>query len=555
VLLGACAIQEGQSLPPLAPAKGASIASCSELARTLALPDTRFTGATLVAAGTLTVAGQPVGEHCHLTGRMHERVSAVDGKSYAIGFEMRLPAAWNERFFYQANGGLDGNVAPALGGVGGGGATTNALHTGFAVLSSDAGHAANQNPAFGIDPQARLDYGYQAVGKLTPMARRVVQAAYGKTPDRMYLGGCSNGGRHALVAAARYADQYDGILAGNPGFNLPKSAVAQLYGAQQFASVASENSATGRPDIASAFTPAERTLLANRIVARCDALDGARDGMVQDVKGCQAVFKLDADVPTCGAGGRDGSCLSTGQKSAIAKVFAGARNSAGEPLYASFPFDRGIAGADWAEWKLKRSAFLDPMAVGYVFTAPPAAPAVPDGLLPFALGFSMDRDAPKIAARHAAYTESALEFMTPPDASRLATLKQRGGKLIVYHGTADGVFSSDDTMAWYNDLRAAHGGDASGFARYFPVPAMNHCSGGPSTDQFNMLSALVAWVEQGHAPDRVIATARGPGAATVNPEVPASWSPQRTRPLCPYPRIARYQGSGSLEQAENFACQ
>ena len=151
---------------------------------------------------------------------MFDRVSTVDGKSYAIGFEMRLPDAWNGRFFYQANGGTDGSVVTASGGFGGGPATSP-LAQGFAVISSDAGHNAAQNPTFGIDPQARLDYGYQAVAKLTPMAKAVIQTAYGKGPDRSYFGGCSNGGRHTLVAASRYADQYDGFLVGDPGLRLP----------------------------------------------------------------------------------------------------------------------------------------------------------------------------------------------------------------------------------------------------------------------------------------------------------------------------------------------
>ncbi len=176
-----------------------------------------MTAAELVPAGTLKIAGQDVGEHCRVTGRMNDRVSAVDGRSYAIGFEMRLPRNWNGRFFYQANGGLDGSIGVASGGIGGGGPMNNALNMGFAVLSSDAGHAGALGPFFGLDPQARLDYGYRAVGTLTPMAKGAIQAAYGKAPDRSYIGGCSNGGRHAMVAASRYADQYDGVLAGNPG--------------------------------------------------------------------------------------------------------------------------------------------------------------------------------------------------------------------------------------------------------------------------------------------------------------------------------------------------
>ena len=145
----------------------------------------------------------------------------------------------------------------------------------------------------------------------------------------------------------------------------------------------------------------------------------------------------------------------------------------------------------------------------------------------------MDRDAPLIDATDALYRQSAMAFMSPPDAAKLTALRERGGKLIVYHGTSDPVFSSDDTAAWYERLQASHGGDASAFARYFPVPGMNHCAGGPATDQFDMLSALVGWVEQGQAPESIVASARGPGTASVNPEVPASWSARRTPAAVP----------------------
>ena len=266
-------------LPQLSPATGAALSvACAELAGKLAtLANTSVSATSTVAAGTLKVAGLDVPEHCLVKGAMHARVSAVDGQSYAINFEMRLPKAWNGRFFHQGNGGIDGNVVTATGGFGGG-PTTHALLQGFAVLSSDAGHAAAQGSAFGIDPQARLDYGYQAVGKLTPMARNVIQTAYGKLPDRSYFGGCSNGGRHTLVAAARYPDQYDGYLAGAPGFNLPKAATANIASAQRLATVA-----TDPANLSTSFTAAERTLLSNAVLAKCDALDGATDGLIQDV--------------------------------------------------------------------------------------------------------------------------------------------------------------------------------------------------------------------------------------------------------------------------------
>ncbi len=556
VLLSACASGSRGAPPPLlAAARPGTLQTCTDLAARAAMPGAVYTAITSVPAGVVAVgnASMQAPAHCLVQGRLNERVSPVDGQHYAIGFEMRLPVAWNGRFFYQANGGLDGVVLPALGGVGGGGPRSSALEMGFAVISSDAGHPGSMGPRFGLDPQARLDYGYNAVAQLTPFAKGVIARAYGRGPDRSYFGGCSNGGRHAMVAAVRSAADYDGILVGDPGYNLPKAAVAQLYGAQQYARVASQKTPAGLPDLQSAFTPAELRLVANQVLAKCDALDGAVDGIVSDLKACQARFNLDTDVPTC-TGARNGSCLTAPQKTVLANVFAGARNSAGAPLYSSFPFDAGVSGGNWRFWKFQASQSLDPGAVGFVFTTPPLATDRPQGL-PFALGFDMDRDAPRIATTGGVFKESALSFMTPPDAANLAQLRDRGGRVIVYHGTSDPIFSANDTAAWYERVQAANQGHAAAFARYFPVPGMNHCSGGPSTDQFDMLSALVAWVEQGKAPDSIVAAARGPGnPGGVNPEVPANWSPQRTRPLCPYPQVARYNGSGDLESASSFAC-
>ena len=549
-LLAACGGNDdgGNAVPQLAPATGASLTSCTDLASRAAYADTVFTAASAVAAGTLSVGGNAVPAHCLVTGRMFDRVSAVDGKSYAIGFEMRLPNAWNGRFFYQANGGTDGSVATANSGFVGG-ATTSPLAQGFAVISSDAGHNNAQNPTFGIDPQARLDYGYQAVAKLTPMAKSVIQTAYGKGPDRSYFGGCSNGGRHTLVAAARYADQYDGFLAGDPGFRLPLAATANIAGFQTYLSLASTpgNASTG-------FSAAERQLVSDAVAAKCDALDGATDGLVQDTKACQAAFDLDRDVPTC-TGARDGTCLSAAQKSGIAQLFSGATTSTGTLIYSSWPYDTGLGTGGWSFWKFTVPAILDSGAVAFIWQVPPADPATFNGPA-FASTSNVDDLYAAIQATDATYTENSLSFMTPPHPTDLSLLKSRGAKLMIYHGTSDPIFSSDDSVAYYEGLRTSNGGDASDFARLYLVPGMNHCSGGPATDQFDMLTPLVDWVEHGHAPESVIASARGassPGGANV--DVPASWSPTRTRPLCPYPKVARYNGSGSLDLASSFTCQ
>lgn len=550
LLLAACGGGDGAPpLPQLAAASGAKFSSCADLAGRISYPNTIITVVNDIPAGALLIAGKPVPQHCQVTGQMFQRLSRVDGKSYAIGFEMRLPGNWNGRFFYQANGGTDGVVATATGPVGGGGPLDHALNQGFAVISSDAGHNASQNPAFGIDPQARLDYGYQAVGKLTPMAKALIKTAYGKEPDRSYIGGCSNGGRHTMVAAARYADQYDGFLIGNPGFRLPLAATANIAGGKAYAALASTPG-----DLSTGFTAAERALVSNAVLNKCDALDGVKDGLVQDGAACQAAFNLERDVPTC-SGARDGTCLSAAQKSMIGQLFAGATSGTGKKIYSNFPYDAGLATPGWASWKFSAPMQRDAGAVGLVWQAPPEDAASFDGTN-FVLTGDLDSMLAKVNATNATYTESAMSFMTPPNASNLGALKNRGAKLLAYHGTSDPIFSSDDTSAWYDSLRAANGGDASNFARFFRVPGMNHCAGGPAADQFDMLTPLVNWVEKGQAPDRVLAGARGAGnSGGANADVPSTWAATRTRPLCAYPKVAKYKGGGGIEDAANFSCE
>jgi poly(3-hydroxybutyrate) depolymerase len=536
------------ALPQLAAASGAVLPSCSDLASRITYPNTQITAANAIPAGTLTIAGKPVGAHCQIIGKMNERVSPVDGKTYAIGFEMRLPNNWNGRFFYQANGGIDGSVVTATGPVGGGGPLDNALNLGFAVISSDAGHS-SPNPAFGIDPQARLDYGYQAIGKLTPMAKSAIQVAYGKAPDRSYIGGCSNGGRHTMVAASRYSDQFDGFLIGDPGYRLPLAAIANIAGAQTFAALA-----TNPADISTGFTPAERKVVSDAVLGKCDALDGVTDGLIQNTAACQTAFDFNRDVPTC-SGERNGSCLSAAQKTSIGKLFSGATTSSGTKIYASFPFDAGVAAPNWALWKFNNSINLDTGAVGLIWQAPPEDPATFNGRN-FALTGNLDAMLAKVNATAGPYTESALSFMLPLRPTELGALKNRGAKIMAYHGTSDPIFSSEDTRAWYEGLRAANNGDASNFARYYQVPGLNHCSGGPTTDQFDMLTPLVNWVEKGQAPESVLASARGAGnAGGVNADVPATWSASRSRPLCSYPKVAKYKGTGSIEDATSFSCE
>jgi Tannase and feruloyl esterase len=551
---------DGLGMARLPEAKPASLSTCSQLPTRFKFDQTRIESAETIASGKLGTGAQTTAynapEHCLVKGKMHER-KGINDQDFAIGFEMRLPKDWNGRFYHQVNGGIDGVVQLALG-ASGGGPLTGALAQGFAVISSDAGHSGRQNPRFGEDPQARADYGYQAVGKLTPMAKQLIAAAYGKAPDRSYIGGCSNGGRHAMIAASRYQNDYDGFLIGAPGYRLPNAALAQMWALPGWQSLATPgatmthpfNPSATIPNLHTAFTAQERQTVANAILGKCDALDGAKDGLIQDTAACQKAFDLNRDVATC-SGARDGNCLTTAQKEQISAVHAGGKTKGGgSPIYSSFPFDAGIGGSNWAQWKFVESQVRDP-AAGYIFMTPPRS-------ITNAFTINVDEGYAAIYATNAQFPESANTQITPPgkfSPENLLPLRQRGAKVLLYHGVSDAIFSHDDTAAWVARVNDSQNGKGQEFARYYPVPGMAHCSGGFSTDQFDPLTPLVHWVERGQAPQQIIATARGAGnAAAVNPELPKDWSANRTRPLCPYPSKAVYNGSGSLEDAASFSC-
>jgi hypothetical protein len=518
----------------------------------LDLPGTRIVAATVVSED------ERAPPHCQVRAAVNER-TGQDGRPYAIGFEMRLPDEWNGRYFHQLNGGNDGTIVPAYGNLQGD-QPDNALARGFAVLSSDSGHDGQANPdaglvagnLFGFDHQARLDYGYTANVTLTPIAKRIIEGHYGQPPEYSYMVGCSNGGRHALVGATRLAHEFDGFLAGAPGFNLPMAALQHAWDVQSFERVAG--------DIRGAFSREDMRMVADAVLEQCDALDGASDGIVGALAACQETFDL--EQLSCAT--REGdACLDETQIAALARSFSGPTSSDGRELYASWWYDAGLATNDWRTWKLASQipgfdglpliATLGAGSLAHIFTTPPTMlDGTAAGLLAYLRAFDFDRDAPKIFAATAEYPVSAMDFMAPADwrEPELADLQSAGGKVIVYHGASDGAFSIDATVDWYEQLVANNGGDVSGFARLYPVPGMAHCGGGPATDRFDLFSALVDWVERGQPPEDVTAVARA-----ENPERPAAWSPNRSRPLCAWPKVARYSGSGDLESAASFQCE
>ena len=356
-----------------------------------------------------------------------------------------------------------------------------------------------------------------------------------------------------MAIAQRYGSRFDGIAAGAPGMSLPRAAVAEAWDTQAFARLLPRHA--GRQpsiaDLAGAFTEAAFNLVRESVLAACDALDGLADGMVADVARCTTRRVLpQLDQRQCKRGASTG-CLATARVDALLRVMGGPRDSRGKPLYAEWPWDAGLAGMGWRIWKIGApgaqppalNVVLGSASLASVFTTPPTPlPADPQSLLQYQLGFDFDRDAPAIYARGGDFRHSAWDDISArsPD---LDGLRAHGGKLLVWHGVADPVFSVRDTIGWWDEVHARYRGAEGGFVRLFPVPGLNHCGGGPATGEFDVLAALVRWVEQGEAPAQLQAQA---GQGTP-------W-PGRTRPLCAWPASARYTGKGDPELAGSFEC-
>jgi Tannase and feruloyl esterase len=547
----AFALLASAALPALAQAPSCSAVTTASLG----LPHVEITG----AAWQEPDKGLP--RHCLLTGKANQR-KGVDGHDYAITFEIRLPAEWSQRFLHQVNGGNDGVVVPAIGDRAGAPVSGGRppLARGFAVLSSDSGHAGNdpakadrklaRGAAFGLDPQARRDYGYAANQTLAPLAKAILKAHYGEAPKRSYIAGCSNGGRHAMVAATRMPEHYDGYLVGNAGFNLPRAAVQHALDMQAFTKV--------DPDVRKAITSDDVRVISNGIVQACDKLDGLEDGITANIRACQKAF--DFAQLQCQPG-QSTACLSAEKVAALKASFAGPQNSRGEQLYADWPADGGVGTGNWRAWKVQSTvepwerlpiiATMGAASLAFIFTTPPApVDGAPEALVKSLLSYDFDRDAPKIFGKDGAFAESAFDFMTPPDIDdpKLDGLRRAGGRMLIYNGQADPVFSFNDMASWWEKFDRNTGGKAQDHVRLFALPGVTHCGGGRGLDFIDALTALTDWVENGQAPERI--------TASVNPEnrdVPNEWDKARTRPLCPWPAFARYQG-GDAEKAESFVC-
>ena len=484
-----------------------------------------------VTLSTESVAAQNIlPAFCKVSGKMNERIG-VNGKGeptpYHIGFEIRLPANWNGRLLYQGGGGNDGVIRPAVGPQ----ATADkpALSRGFAVVTTDAGH---QGPSadFGFDAVARVDNAYNAHDKVATTAKQILQSYYSKAADKSYFIGCSGGGRQGMMFTQRFPHHFDGVIAMAPAMRVSKGAtIAAMWDSQALAAIAPKN-VEGQIILSQALTNDDLGVLRRGILDKCDALDGAADGIVSNSAAC----KFDVRALQCN-GAKEASCLSEPQVSALRKMFSGPVNSKGEALYTEWSWDAGIGHTanDWRAWKLgtsttavpnSRHIFLMQDALQGYFVTPPDR-----GLL--ALKFDFDKDPTRMDAH-------SWMFDTAADVE-LKGFKARGGKLLIAHGMADPIFSPLESEAYFTKLHASTGG--KDMSRLFQIPGMGHCQGGAATDSWDGLQAMVDWVEKGLAPERI--EAKG-----------SQVFPSRTRPLCAYPKISIYKGNGSIEDAANFIC-
>jgi feruloyl esterase len=531
-VLAACTAPAPPTAPvsPSAPPAGTSIA-CATAAAAFAVPGVRIVEAQVVEGGTTRPPGMDAGPmlaaHCRIAGRMNER-TGVDGKAYHIGFELRLPAQWNGRLLYQGGGGNDGVVRPAVGPQA---APGYALNRGFAVVTTDAGHQ-GPDASFGFDPQARVDNAYAAHDRVAVTAKELVRRHYDKAIERSYFIGCSGGGRQGMMFTQRFPQHFDGVIAIAPAMRVSKGAtIAAAWDTQALTAIA-PNGSDGRPVLSQALSNGDLALLRKGILDACDAQDGLADGLVSHPAAC----RFDPRNLMC-SGEKTPQCLAPAQVGALKKMFAGAQDSAGRNLYFTWPWDAGIGHAqnDWRLWKLgnsptavpnSRHVFLMQDALQGYFVTPPDRSLTN-------LSFNFDRDPPRMDAH-------AWMFNTADDID-LTGFRARGGKLLFAHGMADPIFSPDEMVDYYKRLSAKHGAATQDFSRLFLIPGMSHCQGGAATDSWDGLGALVDWVEKGQAPQRIVAS-----GTTV--------FPGRTRPLCPYPQYAHYNGSGNAEDAANFSC-
>jgi len=452
---------------------------------------------TSVISATVVPASDSAPEYCAIKGFVQTQ----------IGFELRLPThAWNGRYFQVGCGGLCGMINIQNCG--------DVLAKDYAVAAQNMGHVSHfwKEPLWGDDPMLRSDYGARSTHATAVAAKAIIARLYGKQAAFSYFRGCSTGGREGLFEAQRYPADFNGIIAGDPAFAGHLGPISNNYEARQLL----------HRDGTPVFTPAKQKLLADAVMAACDGIDGLKDGIIDDPRACH----FDLKTIACAKGTDQPTCLNAEQVTSARNIYDGVRNSKGERLFpggemfgSELGWD-GINQRDIANAHLRYLGFAKNPSPTYSFW-----------------DFDFDHDLPKLMKTEAIYDPVA-PYQTPD----LRAFHARCGKLIVYHGWSDQGISPSFTLDYYAKVQSYSGGldKTRDWFRVYMVPGMRHCRGGDAPNTFDFMPPVVAWVEQGTAPVKVVATQRA-GDKVV-----------RTRPLVPYPQVVRYTGHGDVNDAVNW---
>jgi len=479
--------------------------SCEGLA-SLTLPDTTITRAEVVPAGAFSrsAVGRGSAGQAFSNPVPFCRVAATlkPSSDSDIKIEVWLPVSgWNGKFQAVGNGGWAGTISyPAM---------AEALRRGYATASTDTGHA-TEGGSFALGhPEKFIDFAYRAVHEMTVKAKAIVQAFYGTPPRYAYWNGCSTGGRQGLAEVQRYPDDFDGVIAGAQANPRTRLNAWQLSIGQ---------AALKDP---AAFIPSSKyPAIHKAVVDACDALDGLKDGLISDPPRC----RFDPQVLAC-RGGDGPECLTLRQVETARTIMSPARTSRGEEVFPGYapgtelgwgPLVGGSEPTSLAIDQYRFVVFKDPNWDWRTF--------------------NLDRDL-ALADKVDRGTINAIDPNIRP-------FTQRGGKLLMYHGWADQLVGPGTSITYYNSVVKALGGESAttGAVRLFMAPGMGHCGGGEGPNTFDTIKALEQWVEHGKAPDEIIASHATNGVV------------DRTRPLCPYPQLATYKGTGRTEEAANFVC-
>ena len=443
-----------------------------------------------------------------------------------IAFEVALPAKWNGRFYMIGNGGFAGDALDNPARVT---QRNEALRLGFAFAQTNTGHDVRKEPGATFvlsNPQKAIDYAYRAVHLTAKTAKDITKDYYRKSISKAYWSSCSNGGRQGLIEAQRYSDDFDGIVANSPWVDQTGFTVGAMWNQKAVTSVS--------------LTPAKLALVANSVMAKCDAIDGLKDGLIDDPRKCS--FDPARDVPACSAGENNPDCLTVDEAAAIAKVYSGPISN-GRPFFPGFmpgseaevtsPFGGGGPASGWLNLIVAPQPNQKPAdfnladgAIRYLVPKPPQ----PDYDYQT---FDFDHDTQRLEAW------GKLADAKDPDLSKFS---KHHGKLLMTYGWADPILQPMMGVNYYEQAVAKNGPDTPQFVRLFMAPGMGHCAGGIGPDRRDGMTAIIDWVERGKAPESIIAS------RVVNQQV------VRTRPLCPYPQVARYSGQGSIDEAANFRC-